>query len=104
MSHLPTGHISFLVQLPPCQAQGQGQASTSSQDGSFHSKQANIQGTFQANRLAKEMPSSMYIQHRQLVMVQLVGRLHSNIDMQSVWTCAAGHAMQWCSCSNLVCQ
>jgi hypothetical protein len=74
--HLPDGLIVAFVQLPPHQAQGQGQATTRRQDGSFHHLQCSFRIPLPCCSSPKQLAGSRFIQYIHPVMMQLLVQLH----------------------------
>jgi hypothetical protein len=68
--HLPAGHLRVLVQLPPQQLEGQGQAPTDPQDGLLQALQPGVRGPLQPGSPPEELASRALVQHRHLVLVQ----------------------------------
>jgi hypothetical protein len=79
-NHLPDSLILDFVQLPPHQAQGQGQATTGCQDGSFHLLQSSFRVPSQPCALPEELPRRRFIQHLHHGMMQLHVQLRTCIE------------------------
>jgi hypothetical protein len=60
-NHLPGCLLLEFVQLPPHQAQGQGQATTCCQDGSFHLLQSSFRSPAQPCALPEELAGRRFI-------------------------------------------